>query len=183
MLSQYDNKPETFRSSENDITTEELAGLEGLNVQGSWLVTHRPPWVSADPQTPNDEAIDDDDTTGEYTKVGGFHDRIGLILTGHQHIFRATSFADHRPTQIIAGNGGTLLQGHPKEYLKGTLVDKDTTSVEEVVTYLDFGFMMLEEKAPNHWAATIYDQNAAPTQTCSLQGMNGNNILSLMSCK
>jgi hypothetical protein len=164
-------------SSNNDITSDNLKTVSNLPVKGAWLLTHRPPWLSKAAKAAKDSDGDDDDNVADSdqdersvasseTLAVGFPKNLGMVLAGHQHIFRATTFADHRPPQIIAGNGGTMLDTDPAAETKGTAMDAGSTNLEAVATFQDFGFLLFEQDGAHSWTAKMYDRSGNPRVIC-----------------
>jgi hypothetical protein len=80
---------------------------------GAWLVDHHPFWLitgeNGVPQTvPLQEAW------ARVPRLG-----VDLVLSGHVHIFAVLSFDTTRPVQIVAGNGGTILNMRLREAVDG----------------------------------------------------------------
>ncbi|MDR3607082.1 MAG: metallophosphoesterase [Oligoflexia bacterium] len=143
-------------------TAASVASLSQLSLKNAWLATHRPLWVSAKEATTGDDDGDDDDTDLEdakQLKPVGPVPNVSLVLTGHRHLFRALSFADHRAQQITAGNGGTALEGHPSMDSEGTLVDSGSTTLTSVDIRVDFGFIMIKRTGTS-WLMEIFDKKA-----------------------
>jgi hypothetical protein len=84
------------------------AELDGISVQHAWLVLHHPLWglkiaAGADPAAPPTESPTEVTQAWEKTPVKG----IDLIVSGHTHLFELLTFDQGRPTQLVAGDGGT----------------------------------------------------------------------------
>ena len=166
-------------SSAEDITNRDFESVGALQARGAWLVTHRPPWPSVEAKKKGDGDVDEEGEVNTVTQLVGVPENLGLVLTGHQHVFRATTFHDGRPPQVIAGNGGTMLEKNPAPEAPGTPVDG--TTLDSVTTLTDFGFVLLTETAPSTWSAEVYGLNGNPVVTCHLAG-DANGLMKL-DCK
>jgi hypothetical protein len=157
-------------SSEGNPTAQSVSSLNQLSLNNAWLATHRPIWINeTDAELGDDDGDDDTDfsATNVQLKPVGPIPGVSLVLTGHRHLFRALTFADHRSPQITAGNGGTRLEGHPSPDSVGTPMDAGTTTLASGDTRVDFGFMMLV-KTGNTWSVSIFDKKARPAGECAL---------------
>jgi hypothetical protein len=82
--------------------------LAGIHVEHGWLVLHHPLWALKVPAnapggTPPLESPTEVTEAWEKSPVKG----IDLIVSGHTHLFELLSFDHGRPTQLVAGDGGT----------------------------------------------------------------------------
>jgi predicted phosphodiesterase len=84
------------------------AELAAIHATHAWLVLHHPLWGLKAPaagdasglpaETPNDVTA-----AWEKSRNKG----IDMIVSGHTHLFELLSFDHDRPTQLVAGDGGT----------------------------------------------------------------------------
>jgi hypothetical protein len=84
------------------------AELAGIHVSHAWLVLHHPVWglkiaATAAPGSAPAESPTEVTEAWEHSPVKG----IDLIVSGHTHLFELLSFDHGRPTQLVAGDGGT----------------------------------------------------------------------------
>ena len=77
------------------------AELAGIHADNAWLVLHHPIWGLKG--TPPVESPTEVTEAWEKSPVKG----IDLIVSGHTHLFELLSFDQGRPTQLVAGDGGT----------------------------------------------------------------------------
>ncbi len=77
------------------------AELAGIHADHAWLVLHHPIWGLKG--TPPVESPTEVTEAWEKSPVKG----IDLIVSGHTHLFELLSFDKGRPTQLVAGDGGT----------------------------------------------------------------------------
>jgi len=162
-------------SSFKDFTPSLMQTVANLPVKKAWLLTHRPPWISAATLAAGDsDEPQPARTVAATTAAVGVAANIGLVLVGHQHIFRATTFADQRPPQVIAGNGGTLLELNPSFETVGTPVDASSTTLASTNTFDKFGFLLLKKEGAEAWQAQIFDAQAKSNMTCDLNSKDKN---------
>jgi hypothetical protein len=88
--------------------TSELSGLAGIHLDHAWFVLHHPLWdlkvaAGSDPTAPPIESPTEVTAAWEKSPPKG----IDLIVSGHTHLFELLSFDQGRPTQLVAGDGGT----------------------------------------------------------------------------
>lgn len=170
-------------SSFGDWNATGLQTVASLPVNGAWLLTHRPPWISEsaksfiDPDGDDEEGHNGGDNHGDKHPVGnnqpvGVANNISFVVTGHEHLFRAATFADNRPPQIISGNGGTFLDKMVDEPNR-TAVDAGTTSLASIKNFGGFGFMVLQETAPSKWQVIEYDLAGNAVIQCALSFADG----------
>jgi Calcineurin-like phosphoesterase len=77
------------------------AELSGIHADHAWLVLHHPIWGLKG--TPPVESPTEVTQAWEKSPVKG----IDLIVSGHTHLFELLTFDQGRPTQLVAGDGGT----------------------------------------------------------------------------
>lgn len=120
----------------------------------TWTLTHRPVW-----------AIDASDYPGPETTLGtleptlqaavsqsqngAFANQVKLNFAGHIHDFQVVTFTDGRPTQIVAGAGGTLLDPEitpklEKEYSQ--VFTELNITPRDFKTFDNFNFLILKDK-------------------------------------
>jgi hypothetical protein len=83
------------------------AELAAIHADHAWLVLHHPLWglkvAAGGPGEPPTESPTEVTEAWEKAPVRG----IDLIVSGHTHLFELLSFDHDRPTQLVAGDGGT----------------------------------------------------------------------------
>lgn len=160
-------------SSFADIDRAALQTVEAIGSGRVWLFTHRPPWVSAAAKAAGDGDEEVTSVQPDTSPAVGVPGNIGLVMTGHQHIFRATTYADHRPPQIIVGNGGTLLEKHPADEVVGTAIDSSSTTLASVTTSNQFGFLLLqnlkESRGSSSWSANVFGERGDQMTACEIK--------------
>ena len=77
------------------------AELASIKAEHAWLVLHHPIWgLKGNPPVESPTEVTQ---AWEKSPVKG----IDLIVSGHTHLFELLSFDQGRPTQLVAGDGGT----------------------------------------------------------------------------
>jgi hypothetical protein len=137
--------------------------------QETWFLTHRPLWAY---MRAFGEIVNGDDTQREV--VGpAIPEAVNLILSGHIHAFQALDIV-HHPTQIITGNGGTLLDPMPTD-MRDNFEVADS-KIEHSINDGSFGFSMLIRNGRNAWQLEALDVDGIKKIQCDLKGRQ-------MSCK
>ena len=87
-----------------------------------------------------------------------------MILSGHLHLFEALNFADGRPPQLVAGNGGTALSKAPGSDPTG--LDLAGTTITQGTILNDFGFYVLQAASDEDWKGTSFNRDGKPQAHC-----------------
>ena len=104
----FDSSSATEKDLNLDSQAIYAGQLAGLNVEHAWFVEHHPLWglklaAKAEPGTLPSESPTEVTEAWEKAPLTG----IDLIVSGHTHLFELLSFDQGRPTQLVAGDGGT----------------------------------------------------------------------------
>jgi len=101
-----------------------------------------------------------------------FPERVQVLLSGHIHIWEQLSFSTPHPSQFVTGFSGTLedtpaLPEHPGP--------SDTPAPGAVLEHFSvwggqFGYMTLERRATDRWAATVHDVDGKVVRRCEIDG-------------
>lgn len=134
--------------------------LQNNNSKPAWFLTHRPLWSHA-----KKSAIFYHD--GNIAQVKAFGNRfsanISAIISGHVHIAQII-FMKEKPTQVMVGNGGSLLYSqNQKPVLYG--VDLEDAKAQEIRTLHGFGFAILDL---DEHKISFYDENNNETYFANL---------------
>ena len=135
----------------------------------TWFLTHRPLWAH---MRAFGEVIDGDDTQREAFGQT-MPEAVNLVLSGHLHAFQALDIA-HGPTQVISGNGGTLLDPMPTDVKYDFEVAG--SRVKQAVNDGSFGFLMLTKTGVDAWRMEALDANSQKKFQCEITGRQ-------MACK
>ncbi len=101
-----------------------------------------------------------------------FPDTVQVLLSGHIHIWEQLSFATPQPTQFVTGFSGTLedvpnIPEHPPADATpavGAVLDQFS------VWNGQFGWMTLERRGTDRWAATVHDVQGGVVRRCEITG-------------
>lgn len=120
----------------------------------NFIVTHRPPW-GCRPKSLS-ECFPGGYLVNKYVlaelRYGASLRGIGYTISGHNHNFSMTSFADRGPMQIIVGNGGTKLM--PKtNHMISNLRRKARSSL----SLTEYGYVRLKKLSPKRsWLISLH---------------------------
>lgn len=130
----------------------------------TWLITHRPMWgiLRSGPQG---------STVLNYTLQQASGNRlpasVSLVLSGHEHLFQAVTFADGLPPNLLIGSGGTELDD-PAELaarVEQIPVSPSGPTIAAGVTVHDHGYFVIE-RGDEGWSGVFYDRFDQPLVTC-----------------
>jgi hypothetical protein len=143
---------------------QELAAL-GQAKTPSWLVLHRPIWAAI--TGPLGMPIGGNLTTIAAAGSTGIPAPVELMLAGHIHTFEAINYwpKPHVPPQIVAGNGGDLLDETPSN-LHGTVFQGSSgVRVSDGISIGGFGFLLMT-KAGDGWTIDVHDWQGRIERQC-----------------
>ena len=110
---------------------------------------------------------------------------IDALLSGHDHLFEAVSFATGQPPQIIAGNGGTWLdEPLPRPLPPGATPARDAI-VATISSSATFGFVTLQRDpgAAASWQVEAWDRDGRLLTRCALFERRTTCVPEDMQCK
>jgi hypothetical protein len=141
------------------------AQLSDLHVTNAWLVAHHPFWgfksgIGGKPSAPLSAPLQE--AWKRAAPMG-----VNLILSGHIHLFELILYDNQRPTQLVAGGGGTNLALPIAASLNGTTVRGSTVVAGQ--TQHQFGYTVLDRLGTT-WRLTLKNQNRDVLLSCSLFG-------------
>jgi hypothetical protein len=141
------NDESTAAFAEQFQQMEELIGDET-----AWLVSHKAFWTLGADGDGNPVEW----TTATFREAGYLqpHTGIDLILAGHVHMAQLLWFTEgsELPAEIVAGNGGTMLEWFEDGAFTGEDLGDET--LIEGLRYKHFGFVTLEQVDVG-WVATV----------------------------
>jgi hypothetical protein len=130
--------------------------LSSIHATNAWLVDHHPFWGFKSGPLDGQPAPISVPLAAAWEKStpAGIH----LVLSGHIHLFELLSFDHGRPTQIVAGDGGTELAMPIRTSVSGRLVHgaKIVTAGSEH----EFGYTLLTRDAAK-WTLTLKSRAGA----------------------
>lgn len=125
-----------------------------------WLVMHRPIWGIV--ALPLGMVVGGNRTMMAAQADIGVPAGVELMLAGHIHTFEAINYQSGAPAQIIAGEGGDLLDTAPHD-LSGRRVG--ALRVSSGLSLPGYGFLLLT-RAPDHWDVHVMTQDGAQEALC-----------------
>ena len=146
-----------------DVAKRQLAEAMPRAHGETWLLAHAPVWAvwNEDEQGPK--------TTTETLQTasgGAFPDAITAVVSGHLHRFQLVSYGAARPTQIVAGQGGSKLDTAKLSDFGGRSLMGATVATWR--DRLELGFVVLDAE-PGGWKSTTYDVAGEPGVVCHLR--------------
>lgn len=131
----------------------------------TWLVSHKPLWGILEDSPARRVLLN---YTLQQASANRLPAPIGLVLSGHEHLFQSLTLAEvDLPPTLMVGTGGAELDDP----------ERIPTSVENVTfpggptvtsgfTIHDHGYLVIDRSA-NAWTATFYDRYDRPLATCA----------------
>ncbi|MGJ9416513.1 metallophosphoesterase [Massilia sp. CMS3.1] len=97
---------------------------------------------------------------------------IGMLLSGHVHLWQQLSFASPHPTQFVAGFSGTLEDTVPLPAMPPPgRTPAPGAIVENMSSWIDgFGFMTMERTGPDAWLVKVWDLDGRERNSCRVEG-------------
>ena len=139
--------------------------LTALHAQNAWLVDHHPFWAFK-PGKPGSPAIAETDVlqrAWEQSSPQG----IGMVLSGHTHVFELLSYGKDRPLQIVAGDAGTSLDHGVRRRMNGFEIYG--MMVEQSEDADEFGYTLLS-KTKTGWDLSLRNLKTKEVLNCAIQG-------------
>lgn len=126
--------------------------------QNSWLILHRPLWGIRGEANAN--------VTLQAASNNALPPGVGLVLSGHTHIFETYSFSPARAPQLVVGNSGSSLSAPPKDPLSMKVGD---AAIINSKILPGFGFTTMDYNADGTWTAIGRDTKGNPLTTCAVR--------------
>lgn len=134
--------------------------LQKNNPKPAWFLTHRPLWSHAKKSV----IFYHDGNIAQVRAFGNkFPANISAIISGHVHIAQII-FMEGKPTQIMVGNGGSLLYSQDQKPVL-CRVDLEGAKAKEIRTLHGFGFAILDL---DEHKMSFYDENNNETYFVNL---------------
>lgn len=146
-----------------EIYTDQIAQLNELANDNSWIVTHRPIWGIGE----FDNELFRINLTLQASTDNSLKTGINLVLSGHIHLFEILSFEGGRSPQFIVGNSGTELDSPITVPLDG--LEIAGAIINQGVSFDDFGFVTMEN-VDNSWRVSVRDVNGKEIIPCEIVG-------------
>jgi hypothetical protein len=149
-------------TAEDDLVPLYRADLAAIGQmpQPVWLAMHRPIWGIVD--LPLGIVAGGNRTMMAAQEPNGLPRNVGLLLAGHIHTFEAMNYENGVPPQIIAGEGGDLLDTAPRD-LSGRSVG--AAKIASGLSLPGYGFLLLTRGRP-WWKVRVLSQDGADQAIC-----------------
>jgi len=97
---------------------------------------------------------------------------VGVVLSGHVHLWEQVSFASDHPSQFIAGFSGTQEDVVPMpRVLPADAAPAPGTRVAAFSSWISgFGFMTLERRAADRWDVKVWNLAGQVVNRCRIDG-------------
>jgi hypothetical protein len=139
----------------------DLAAVHRLAPPPVWLVMHRPIWGLV--AFGFGIVVGGNRTMMAAQEESGIPDNVSLLLAGHIHTFEAINYAKDAPPQIIAGEGGDLLDRAPRD-LSGRSVG--ALKISSGLSLPGYGFLLFTRE-PDRWLIHVMTEDGAQEALCS----------------
>ena len=137
------------------------AELSSIKAQHAWLVLHHPIWgLKGSPPVESPTEVTE---AWEKSPVKG----IDLIVSGHTHLFELLSFDQGRPTQLVAGDGGTEMAMPIPAKIDGLKL-RGATLLSGQDAH-EFGYTALTKTAGG-WSLALTSTSGKVLETAALAG-------------
>jgi hypothetical protein len=167
-LIMFDSATTSDKELDPKLVARYAAELATIHAEHAWLVLHHPLWglkvaAGSAPGTPPSESPTEVTEAWEKSPVRG----IDLIVSGHTHLFELLSFDHGRPTQLVAGNGGTEMAVALPGKIAG-LKPRGATLLSSQDAH-EFGYTALTRDAEG-WRLTLTSTDGRTIKSATLPG-------------
>jgi hypothetical protein len=140
----------------------DFASIAHLASTPSWLLMHRPIWGVV--QLSWAMVVGGNRTLAAGLNGNPVPPNVGLMIAGHIHTFEAINYESGAPPQIIAGEGGDLLDAAPAD-LSGRSVL--AMKISNGLSLPGYGFLLLTQ-ADGKWTIDVRSADGTSMRTCEL---------------
>jgi predicted phosphodiesterase len=126
-----------------------------------WLLMHRPIWGLV--EFGLGIVVGGNRTMMAAQDQGGIPDNVSLLLAGHIHTFEAINYAKDAPPQIIAGEGGDMLDKAPRD-LSGQSVG--ALKIASGMSLPGYGFLLFTRDV-DRWLIHVMTQDGVQEALCT----------------
>jgi hypothetical protein len=147
-----------------DLYRADFAAVHRLAPAPVFLAMHRPIWGVV--ALGFGMVVGGNRTLMAAQESGGIPDNVALLLAGHIHTFEAINYAKGAPPQLIAGEGGDLLDQAPRD-LSGRSVG--ALKIASGLSLPGYGFLLMT-RTKSGWTIDVMDANAAREASCAFAG-------------
>jgi predicted phosphodiesterase len=148
-----------------DLVTLYHADLEAVAMLAPapvFLVLHRPIWGVV--RFPFGMVLGGNRTLMAAQKEGGIPANVTLMISGHIHTFEAMNYEKGAPPQILAGEGGDLLDEAPRD-LSGQSVGN--VKISSGLSLPGYGFLDFAHGPGTSWVIDVLSASGAMERSCT----------------
>lgn len=153
--------PDPYASS--DLAQVYRADLSAVRQMDTpvWLAMHRPIWGVV--ELGLGIVVGGNRTMMAAQDQGGIPENVSLLLAGHIHTFEAINYAHGAPPQIIAGEGGDLLDHAPRD-LSGRSVG--ALKIASGISLSGYGFLLFTHDS-DRWQIHVMTEDGVQEALCN----------------
>jgi hypothetical protein len=141
----------------------DFAAVAKLGPPPVFLVMHRPVWGVV--KFAFGMVLGGNRTMMAAQDDGGIPANVALLVAGHIHTFEAINYAKGPPPQILAGEGGDLLDSAPLD-LSGQSIG--TVKIASGISLPGYGFLTFTRQPNTSWSIDVLSAAGAHERTCVL---------------
>ena len=119
-----------------------------------WVLTHRPVWAVAPVKKTGSDKIELKplNRTEQAAIDPEIPANLDMVVSGHVHTFATYDFGGARPSQLVAGVGGSLYD--PMELAPGSPIEIDGMKARAFAT-TEYGYLIMD-RTEKGWDGTLY---------------------------
>ena len=138
----------------------DFASVAKLASSPSWLIMHRPIWGVV--KLPLGMVTGGNSTMMAALDSSGIPSNIALLVAGHIHTFEAINYVAGAPPQILAGEGGDLLDQAPAD-LTGQTIGR--MKISSGLSLPGYGFLLFTHSG-SRWSIDVRAADGSHERTC-----------------
>jgi hypothetical protein len=143
----------------------DFAAIAKLGPAPVFLLMHRPIWGVV--KFAFGMVLGGNRTLMAAQEQGGIPANVALLVAGHIHTFEAMNYEKGPPPQILAGEGGDLLDPAPLD-LSGQSIG--TVKVSSGLSLPGYGFLTFTRQSNAGWSIDVLSAAGAHERTCAFAG-------------
>jgi hypothetical protein len=143
----------------------DFAAVAKLGPPPAFLLMHRPIWGVV--KFAFGMVLGGNRTLMAAQEQGGIPANVALLVAGHIHTFEAINYEKGPPPQILAGEGGDMLDPAPLD-LSGQSIG--TVKIASGISIPGYGFLAFAHQPNNSWSIDVLSAAGAHERTCTFAG-------------
>jgi hypothetical protein len=140
----------------------DLAAVAKLGPAPVFMLMHRPIWGVV--KMAFGMVLGGNRTLMAAQDEGGIPPNVLLMVAGHIHTFEAINYEKGPPPQLLAGEGGDILEPAPLD-LSGQSVG--TVKISTGISIPGYGFLALTRQPKDAWSIDVLSQAGVHERTCT----------------